>query len=103
MQADQKELTVEEIKALARPINLTKRKKAAGHSRPPTFREPRGQFKGQIREGPKQWIVCTPCSQMFSTKENPRRIGIRARHAAKHLADHRMGRIKRPTEPKAKK
>lgn len=104
MPAEQKVLTPEEVKALARPIKKETSRKKTTTGRPPLFKEPpRGQVTGPFGDGPKQWIVCTTCTKLFSTKENPVRYGIRPRHAKKHLADHRMGRIKRPAKAKAKK
>lgn len=67
----------------------------------PIYQEPpRGQFKGPIVNRPADWIVCTTCSKLFSTPEKQVRYGIRPRHAAKHLNDHKMGRIRRPVEAK---
>jgi len=68
-----------------------------GHDRSASM-PPKAQAKGPIVRGPGELLVCQPCSRLFSTPEEPRRVGIRKRHAARHLADHRMGRIKRPTE-----
>lgn len=81
-----------------RGVRTTKKQKA------PVYREPpKGQLKGPIVKGPTDWIVCTTCSKLFSTPEKPVRMGVRKRHAAKHLADHRMGRIRRPVEKEEKK
>lgn len=64
----------------------------------PIYKEPpRGQHKGPIIAGPTDWIVCSTCSKLFGTKEAPIRYGIRKRHAKRHLRDHQMGRIRRPT------
>lgn len=82
------------------PERKTPARKQKGKQRAPIYREPpRGQMKGPIVAGPSEWIVCVPCSRLFSTPEKPVRYGIRKRHAAKHLADHRLGRIRRPVEP----
>lgn len=79
-------------------------RKRKGAQKAPIYREPpRGQMKGPIVAGPTDWIVCVTCSRLFSTPEKPVRYGIRKRHAKKHLADHRLGRIRRPVEPEAKK
>lgn len=57
----------------------------------------KAQTTGQIRKGPPAYIVCAICTRMFG-----RPTGTRKRHAAKHLADHRMGRIRKPVAPEAK-
>lgn len=91
--------TPDELKKMARPVKKksVRGKRAAGADRPAIIKEPRGQQSGAIRQGPANWIVCTICTKLFSTKDKTVRYGVRPRHAAKHLADHRMGRIKRPT------
>jgi hypothetical protein len=67
----------------------------------PAYREaPKGQAKGPFGPAPAELVVCVTCSHMFSTPDAPVRVGVRKRHAAKHLSDHRMGRIKRPKEAK---
>lgn len=96
---DKQELTLDQIAEIAPKL---KRKPSAGKGRPKILREPNGQQFGPIRKGPATWIVCTTCTRMFSSKENPVRYGIRPRHAKRHLADHRMGRIRRPVEPEEK-
>jgi hypothetical protein len=96
--AEQKVLSKDELSKIKRPKD-TPVKVEIEKGRVPVF-EIRGQTKGPIVAGVREWVVCTTCSRLFSTKEEPKRIGIRKRHAAKHLADHRMGRIRRP-EPKA--
>jgi hypothetical protein len=71
----------------------------ANKVRVPIYREPpKGQFKGPITKGVAEVIVCASCSRLFSTPEKPIRYGVRKRHAARHLQDHKMGRIRRPTE-----
>lgn len=55
-------------------------------------------MKGPIWPGPVELIICVHCSRLFSTEEKPVRYGVRKRDAARHLKDHRAGRIRRPTE-----
>lgn len=88
-----------EGKGKVAPEKKTPSRKVKGKQRAPIYREPpRGQMKGPIVAGPTEWIVCVTCSRLFSTPEKPVRYGIRKRHAKKHLADHRLGRIRRPVE-----
>lgn len=97
----QKTPAVMDLDVLAEATGV-KRRSDRPKKRPRVFAEPKGQIKGPIVAGPTEWVVCTTCSGLFSTKTNPVRFGIRKRHAAKHLADHRMGRVKRPkTTPRA--
>lgn len=85
-----------------REVEERKGKKTSADQRVPIMREPpRHQQKGQIVKGPTTWVVCPACTKLFSTKTKPVRYGVRKRHAARHLADHRGGRIKRPTVPAA--
>jgi hypothetical protein len=94
--------TLEKVHVEGKRKRAAERAPVRGHA--PVYREPpRGQTRGPIVRGPRGWIVCTTCSGMFSTEENPVRYGIRPRHAAKHLSDHRMGRIRRPVDTKEKK
>lgn len=55
----------------------------------------RAQVKGPITKGPTTYVVCPICTRLFG-----RPTGTRTRHAARHLKDHQMGRIRRPTEAK---
>jgi len=69
--------------------------------RPKEHRDvPRGQIKGAFGAGPTELLVCDTCSKLFSSEKGKVVYGIRKRDAARHLEDHRMGRIKRPVEPK---
>ena len=58
---------------------------------------PKGQIKGPIRHGPTSVVACRPCTNMFGyTRDDggPAVIGVLARLAKRHAADHRLGRIK---------
>lgn len=57
----------------------------------------RAQARGPITKGPPAYVACAMCTRMFG-----RPTGTRKRHAARHLRDHRMGRIKAPTAPDEK-
>lgn len=95
-------MSKEALAKLAKPVDkAATRQKTSKKTKAPLFKAPpKGQFKGPIQKGPTEYIECSTCSRLFSTKEEPVRIGIRKRHAAKHLNDHKMGRIKRPAAAK---
>ena len=57
-------------------------------------------MKGPIRGGPTDYVVCVICSRLMSTDDRRLRVAVPKRHVKSHLENHRMGRIKRPTEAK---
>lgn len=90
---------LEKVHAKRKPKARQAPRADAGPTKSPVYREPpKAQARGPIVAGPTDWVVCSTCSRLFSTKESPVRYGVRKRHAARHLSDHRMGRIKRPKE-----
>ena len=91
--------TLQKVHAAGRKKQIAAQKgvKTSDKQRVPILKEPpRHQQKGSITKGPTTWVECSFCSKLFSTKEKPVRYGVRKRHAARHLADPRGGRIKRP-------
>lgn len=64
MSAEGKVLTRRELERIRKPISGP----------------PKGQYKGPIMPGPAELLVCPTCQ-----------VGLRKRHVAQHLSDHRSG------------
>jgi len=80
---------------LARLRARRKTKKTAA-----TYREPpRGQARGPITKGPRSYLICTPCSELFTTPEEKMRVAVPKQAARSHLLAHQRGLIRRPTVP----
>ena len=94
---DLKTLQKVKEKGESKKVAARRGKKTTAKQKVPIF-DIRAQAKGPIRPGPATYVVCPICTRLFG-----RPTGTRARHASRHLSDHRMGRIRRPVDPKEAK
>ncbi len=57
---------------------------------------PQGQSKGSFKKGPRAYIVCAKCTQMFS--DHGVQVGIPKQQAKAHAVNHKLGLVRKPTE-----